>query len=414
MPTSGSGSVGSTWRQHLRRPGWLVLPLRAFLGGTFVYAGLQKFANPDYLDASKPTSVAAQMRSLQHSSAIDPLVGLATHAPTFVGLLIATGELAVGVGTLLGLFQRVAAIGGALLSLSFFLTVSWNTSPYYYGSDIVFVFAWLTLAGFGTGGVLSVETWLRARARAALRLGPEPADVPVPASRLRALCPRAGNCGMGTDGSCSRIRGCPVFPNESAQQAATRAQVDRRTALKAGTAAALTGGGVLAVAGATAAIGRAAGGTEHHTSVQAATTPAPTSSPASSPARHRRRRLRAPRRRPRPGWARRRVRRPDRGGSGQVVHRPVERQRSVARPPVRVDVRRLQRHLHPRRVRGAVRPVPCPVRLPVPRRGVRRAHRPGRAGSSPGAAAGDPGARRQRRGARAVTRSAPRCLVCGR
>ena len=281
MPTSRSAAAETTWHRRLRRPGWLVLPLRAFLGGTFVYAGMQKFANPDYLDASKPTSVAAQMRSLQHASAIDPLVGLASHAPTFVGLLIATGELAVGVGTLLGLFQRVAALGGVLLSLSFFLTVSWNTSPYYYGSDIVFVFAWLTLAAFGTGGVLSVQAWLRDRARTSLRLGPEPAAVEVPATRLRALCPRAGNCGMGTDGHCSRIRGCPVFPDESSQDAATRTEVDRRTALKAGTAAALTGGGVLAVAGATAAIGRAVGGTEHHVSAQAPTAPAPTSAPAS-------------------------------------------------------------------------------------------------------------------------------------
>ncbi len=296
VPTFRSGPTGtSTWHRRLRQPGWLLLPLRAFLGITFTYAGLQKLANPDYLDASKPASVAAQMRALQHSSAIDPVVGLATHAPTFVGLMIAAGELAVGVGTLLGLFQRAAALGGALLSLSFFLTVSWNTSPYYYGSDIVFVFAWLTLIGFGTGGVLSLETWLRGRARASLRLGPEPAQVAVPAPRLRALCPRAGNCGLGPDGVCSRIRGCPVFPSESSQDAATRTAVDRRTALKAGTAAALTGGGVIGLAGATAGIGRAVGGTDHQAAPRASTTPAPvppasSSAPArsstSSPAAH--------------------------------------------------------------------------------------------------------------------------------
>lgn len=283
VSTSRSGSTApSPWQARLRQPGWLLVPLRAFLGFTFTYAGLQKLANPDYLDPSKPTSVAAQMRALRHSSAIDPLVGLATHAPTFVGLMIAAGELAVGVGTLLGLYQRIAAVGGALLSLSFFLTVSWNTSPYYYGSDIVFVFAWVTLAAFGAGGVLSIQTWLRGRARASLRLGPEPAAVPVPATRLRTLCPRAGNCGMGSDGVCSRIRGCPVFPGESAQDAATRTEVDRRTALRAGTAAALTGGGVIALAGATAAIGRAVGGTKHQAASPPPATPAPTSAPASS------------------------------------------------------------------------------------------------------------------------------------
>ena len=104
----------------MREPGWLLLPLRGFLGVTFTFAGLQKLANPDYLNAHSPTSVAAQMRLLQDSSPIGPLIGLSTHAPLLVGLLIAFGELAVGVGALLGLSLRIAAAGGALLSLTFF------------------------------------------------------------------------------------------------------------------------------------------------------------------------------------------------------------------------------------------------------------------------------------------------------
>ena len=57
----------------------------------------------------------------------------------------------MGLGTLVGLFGRLAATGGALLSLSFFLTVSFRDSPYYYGADIVFLFAWtpFVLGGFG-------------------------------------------------------------------------------------------------------------------------------------------------------------------------------------------------------------------------------------------------------------------------
>ena len=160
------------WATRLTDPGWLLLPLRAFLGFTFCFAGLQKLANPAYLDPHSPTSVVGQMRLLQHRSPIGGLLGVSLHAPTLVGLLIALGELAVGVGTVLGLFARLAAIGGAVLSLTFFLTVSWSTTPYYYGSDIVFVFAWLTLFAFGTGDVLSVQTWVRQRARNSLKLRP--------------------------------------------------------------------------------------------------------------------------------------------------------------------------------------------------------------------------------------------------
>lgn len=282
----------SGWGRRLRAPGWLLLPLRGFLGITFTYAGLQKLANPDYLNAHSPTSVVGQMRLLQHSSPIGPLVALSTHTPTLVGLLIAFGELAVGIGTLLGLYQRVAAVGGALLSLNFFLTVSWNTSPYYYGSDIVFTFAWLTVLGFGTGGVLSLDTWLRNWARAGLHLGPEPASVRVSAARLHGLCPRTGQCGLRPDGHCTRLRDCPVFPAEEHLSAGERAELDRRTVIRTGTAAALAAGGAIVLGGATAALGRAAGGTSHHpaalgptplpTTTQTPTAGAPTSPPPSS------------------------------------------------------------------------------------------------------------------------------------
>ena len=86
-----------------------MLPLRLFLGVTFTYAGLQKLADPGYLDPNNPTSAVHQMLRLQGSSPIGPLLSLSSHAPTLVSLVIALSELAVGVGTLLGLWARVAA-----------------------------------------------------------------------------------------------------------------------------------------------------------------------------------------------------------------------------------------------------------------------------------------------------------------
>jgi thiosulfate dehydrogenase (quinone) large subunit len=157
---------GRQWNDlGFRQPGWLLVPLRGFLGVTFTVAGLQKLANPTYLDAHNPTSVVGQMRLLRHSSPIGPLLSLSLHFSTLVGLLIAFGELAVGIATLFGLWTRIAAVGGMALSLTFFLTVSWNTTPYYYGSDIVFVFAWTVIAGFGAAGVLSTDAWIASRAR---------------------------------------------------------------------------------------------------------------------------------------------------------------------------------------------------------------------------------------------------------
>ncbi len=127
-------------------PGGSLLVLRAFLGVTFAFAGLQKLANRHFFENGYPGSFEQQLLASVLTSPIHRLLAVITHAPTFFGVVISLGEVAVGLGTLLGLFSRIAALGGMLLALSFFLTVSFNTSPYYYGADIVFLFAWTPLA----------------------------------------------------------------------------------------------------------------------------------------------------------------------------------------------------------------------------------------------------------------------------
>ena len=136
--------------------GWALLPLRAFLGVTFCFAGLQKLANPAFFDAANPASIQAQMAGAVRRSPIHDLISPLAHHAALIGVVIALGEVAVGVGALLGLLTRIAAIGGLLLSFNLFLAVSFHTSPYYTGSDIVFVFAWMPFIIAG-GGLLSLD-----------------------------------------------------------------------------------------------------------------------------------------------------------------------------------------------------------------------------------------------------------------
>ena len=154
-------------------PGGSLLFLRAFLGATFTYAGLEKLADPNFFRASVPGSFDQQLRGAFATSPLHGLLSLAAHTPVIVALLISFGELAVGIGTLLGLWGRVAAIAGALVSLLFFLSVSFSVHPYYYGSDIVFLFAWTPLIVAGPG-VWSFDRFL---ARPS-----EVAQAPLPAS----------------------------------------------------------------------------------------------------------------------------------------------------------------------------------------------------------------------------------------
>ncbi len=150
------------WKATASR--YALLPLRIFLGVTFVYAGLDKLTDPAFLADTGTGSIGETMRGVRDSSAVPWLVDLALHSPSGFGYALALGELAVGLGTLLGLLARPAALGGALISLSLWLTVSWQVHPYYLGNDLAYLMAWLPLLLAGAP-VLSVDRLLAERRR---------------------------------------------------------------------------------------------------------------------------------------------------------------------------------------------------------------------------------------------------------
>lgn len=77
---------------------------------------------------------------------------------------MAVVEIAVGVLVVAGLLERGAAAVGLVLNLVLFLTASWQTSPYFLGPDIVFVFAWLPFVLAGADGQPGFPRVLDARA----------------------------------------------------------------------------------------------------------------------------------------------------------------------------------------------------------------------------------------------------------
>ncbi|MEV0320116.1 DoxX family protein [Streptomyces sp. NPDC050658] len=162
---SHTSYVRSTgWRESASR--YALLPLRIFLGVTFIYAGLDKLTDSAFMADSGAGSIGEMMEGVRDISAIPALVDLALRSPVGFGYAIALGELAVGIGTLIGLFARIAALGGALISLSLWLTVSWSTEPYYYGNDLAYLMAWLPLILAGAS-VFSADAMLATRRRRA-------------------------------------------------------------------------------------------------------------------------------------------------------------------------------------------------------------------------------------------------------
>jgi thiosulfate dehydrogenase [quinone] large subunit len=225
LRTPSKDNLSSRVLSILGAPGGSLLVLRAFLGVTFVFAGLQKLTNRYFFDATAPGSFQQQLSGSILTSPLHHLLDPVLHASTPVALIISFGELAVGLGTLLGLFGRIAATGGMLLSLSFFLTVSFNDNPYYYGPDIVFLFAWTPFVLAGSGE-WSLDAVFARRAERAHRAVLAAAARGGPAARHRA------------------------------------AEFERRVFLQKASAAGVIGIAGLVAGGVMAAIGRLAGGSQ--------------------------------------------------------------------------------------------------------------------------------------------------------
>ncbi|GAA1939230.1 DoxX family membrane protein [Streptomyces durmitorensis] len=144
--------------------GVVLLPLRVFLGFISIYAGMGKLCDPVYFDGGDRGSMVKWLNSLHPWALAEPLRDFALSHPVGAGLCIAFLQIIVGVLTVLGLWQRVAASIGVLLSAALIVTVSWKTVPAYDAPDIIYLAAWspLIIAGapvYSVDGRLAGEAW---------------------------------------------------------------------------------------------------------------------------------------------------------------------------------------------------------------------------------------------------------------
>ncbi|GAA2224347.1 DoxX family membrane protein [Streptomyces nogalater] len=146
--------------------GVVLLPLRIFLGFISIYAGMGKLCDPVYFDGGERGSMVKWLNTLHPWDVAEPLRQFALQHPVGSGLVIAFLQVVVGVLTILGCWQRVAAVVGALLSAALIVTVSWKTVPAYDAPDIIYLAAWspLIIAGapvYSVDGRLAGSAWRR-------------------------------------------------------------------------------------------------------------------------------------------------------------------------------------------------------------------------------------------------------------
>ena len=141
-----------------------LVPLRIFLGGTFLYAGLDKLLDPSFLASSGAGSLVDQLHAFTRDSPLAFLINaVALRVPVLVGLGIAVAEIGIGLGTLAGWLFRLSAALGTAVAILFWLTASWATKPYFLGPDLPYAAGWLTLALAGDGGAWTLERWVDVR-----------------------------------------------------------------------------------------------------------------------------------------------------------------------------------------------------------------------------------------------------------
>ena len=141
------------------RAGLFWLPIRLFIGFAWIEASLHKITGTGWLDGGGalqgfwtgivaiPDKGRPPISFEWYRDFINFL--LSNHAYTWFGPLIAFGELAVGVGLVVGALTGVAAFFGALMNMSFLLAGSASTNPVLFTFAIGLILAWRVAGYYG-------------------------------------------------------------------------------------------------------------------------------------------------------------------------------------------------------------------------------------------------------------------------
>jgi len=140
----------------------LWLPLRVWLGWTWITSGWGKFQNPAWVDNG-----TALKGFWERAVVVDPRPVVAfdwyrdflqlmlnTEAYTWFAKVIVFGELAIGIALIAGAFVGLAAFAGGFMNFNFILAGTASTNALLFA-----VATWLVLA-WKTAGWIGLDRWL--------------------------------------------------------------------------------------------------------------------------------------------------------------------------------------------------------------------------------------------------------------
>lgn len=141
------------------RLSWLWLVVRIWVGWEWIDASMHKISNPAWVQTGEA------VKGFWANAVAIPEVGrpaisfdwyrsflqllIDNNAHTYMGPLIAYGELLIGIGLVVGAFTGIAAFFGALLNWNFMMAGSASSNPMLFVLAIGLILAWKTAGYIG-------------------------------------------------------------------------------------------------------------------------------------------------------------------------------------------------------------------------------------------------------------------------
>jgi thiosulfate dehydrogenase (quinone) large subunit len=142
-----------------RAAGLFWLPIRIFVGVSFLNAGLHKLADPGWTQGGSsllayweravtiPETGSPPITYDWYRDFIQGLINI--NAEGWFAWLVLLGEIAIGLGLIFGALTGIAAFFGALMNMSFLLAGSSSTNPVLFTFGIGLMLAWKVAGYYG-------------------------------------------------------------------------------------------------------------------------------------------------------------------------------------------------------------------------------------------------------------------------
>jgi thiosulfate dehydrogenase (quinone) large subunit len=133
---------------------WLWLAVRLYVGWDFLEAGWHKFTDPKWMNGSGDGIIGFWTRAVAiPEPPARPLITfdwyrsflqflIDTNSAGWFAYVIVFGEIAVGIGLILGAFVGLAAAGGLLMNMAFLLAGTTSTNPVLAILGVLLILAW--------------------------------------------------------------------------------------------------------------------------------------------------------------------------------------------------------------------------------------------------------------------------------